>query len=169
MRREGQNQNEGLPPKEELKTLMFFDRPSDAVAPDLSERVMEKDDNKQITYSDGKAKIIRIKTQEGEKRFKVKLVEPYLEVEAMQVWKSKRLERIRSLQPGEIVCFNFRGAVLSFIKTRGGDNILLRVLEDLDTGDVISTPTAVSALLGLTHDAEAKLTYVDEESFVFGR
>ena len=97
------------------------------------------------------------------------LAEAYGEEDATRVWQRGRLERLRSLPPGGVVAFAFRASTLSFIKTKGGENILIREVEDVETGGRLKTPSEVSKLLGLSHGDEGRLVNVGRGVFKFQR
>lgn len=146
----------------EARTQAFFSRPSDEVAKELAEKVRETDGDN-VTYLEGTPKFLQI----GTKKYKIKEAEAYLEKEAGRVWQNKRIEAIKALAYGEIIAFQYRSSILSFIKAQGGDNILVRTLEDSATGEIIGSPIAVSKILGLTHNGEGRLTFIDESTIKF--
>lgn len=112
-------------------------------------------------------KIIGMIIQVGDQKFRILSVKVFLEKEAHSVWKGKRAEKIRNLAAGEIIAFNSRGSVLTFIKTQSADNLLLQSLENVEIGERILTPKAVSALLGMSHEQEARLTLMQDNTFRF--
>lgn len=145
----------------EMRTHVFFDRPADLVVGDFTEGVYEKHDGK-VTVTKGQAKILEAGGPEGDRAYRITLAEAYQETEAIRVWKGRRAEQIRALAPGETVTYRSRAGELTFVKTRGADNILIRGLEDVGTGKKIQTPTEVSRTLGLSHGDEGRFTFTAE-------
>lgn len=156
------------PKSPEERTTAFFDRPSIDVAQELSERVYLFGLRKG-QFPKGDAKTILISTPEGEKRYKITVTEPYAEEGVNRVWKGTRLQKIRSLQPGEVIAFQYRAAILSFIKTVGGGNILIREIEDEESQEKTKSPTQVSQKLGLAHGQEGRLVYQENDVLEFRR
>lgn len=150
----------------EMRTQIFFDRPAGLVVGELAEHVYEKDEGK-VMVSDGQAKTLQIATPEGDRSYKITLAQDYPETEAIRVWKGKRAEQIRSLAPGETITYRSRAGELTFVKTRGADNILLRGLEDLTSGKKIQSPTEVTRTLGLSHGDGGRLTVAGEDQLRF--
>lgn len=146
----------------EARTQAFFNKPADEVVKELAEKVRETDEDN-INYSVGTPKFLQV----GTKKYKIKEAEAYLEKEAGKIWQNKRIEAIKALASGEMIAFQYRTSVLPFIKARSGDNILIRSLEDTDTGEIIGNPTEVSKILKLTHNDEGRLTFVDPDTLRF--
>lgn len=145
------------PSPEWKRTNSFFKRPADAVARDIAKRVYDPE-KKKSEFVEGNPKVVIVDTPLGETRYRITLAEPYLEQEAGKVWQTARLEKIKALASGEVIAFTFRSSSLSFIKTVGGDNVLLRELENMETGEKTKSPTEVTKILGLSHDQEGRLT-----------
>src|SRR3990167_6822874 len=138
------------------KTDRFFSRQAEIVVREFADMVYEPD-KPRGQYERGKSKVLIIGSQRKEKSYRVVLAEAYGEEDATRVWQRGRLERLRSLPPGGVVAFAFRASTLSFIKTKGGENILIRELEDVETGEKLKSPTEVTRILGLTHGEEGRL------------
>lgn len=153
---------------QELETRRFFERPADIVVSELSARVYEKDGD-QVQISDGQAKIIQVDTPEGAKNYRITSAEAYFAREATRIWKGRRSAEINALAPGEAITYRSRSGELTFIKTVGADNILLRGLEDTESGQRLNNPTEVSQALGLTHRQEGRLSLVEQDRFRFVR
>ena len=140
----------------EAQTHALFSGPSTEVVNRIAAHVYELTEHG-VVYSEGSPKVMIVPTPEGDKRLQIEVAEAYLEIEASKLWRGRRRSIIRGLEPGEMVSFNSRSGVLSFVKTQDGDNIMLRSLVDIDSGDRYVTPTAVSELLGMEHDHQARL------------
>ena len=150
------------------KTDRFFSRQAEIVVREFADMVYEPD-KPRGQYERGKSKVLIIGSQRKEKSYRVVLAEAYGEEDATRVWQRGRLERLRSLPPGGVVAFAFRASTLSFIKTKGGENILIREVEDVETGGRLKTPSEVSKLLGLSHGDEGRLVNVGRGVFKFQR
>lgn len=149
-------------------TMIFFDRSVDKVVSEFADEVYRKIEGK-VVISEGKGKKLSVFTESGERNYKIVQAEPYSEQEPTLVWKGKRSHQIRSLGAGETITYASRSGKLTFVKTRGADNILIRKLKDLETGQVIENPTQVTNVLGLSHGDEGRLEFVGQDSFVFKR
>jgi hypothetical protein len=143
--------------KKESPTHAFFNRSAEEVIVDLTERIYEPD-TRSHDFARGNSKTIVVKNPQGETSFRITLAQKYSENDPNKTWKGSRLEKIRSLAPGEVIAFNFRASSLSFIKTAGGDNILIIELQDVDSGERTTSPTHVTKILGLHHIQEGRLT-----------
>lgn len=160
--------------KEQLKTpeertRVFFDRSSDAVVDELSSRIYSarEGERPEIVKGKGKGKELTVFTSEGEKIYKITLAQAYLETDAIRVWKGKRMQQIKLLAPGEVVGYNSRAGKLTFIKTRGAENIQIRELTEIGTDKKTKNSTEVTEMLGLSHGEEGRLTFVDENRLRF--
>lgn len=150
----------------EDQTSAFFDRPASEVVRELSETVYIYGKNKR-DFPTGQAKTILLETPTGEKSFKITLAELYTEEDLEALLLMERLQKLRSMQRGGIIAFPYRVGTLSFIKTRGGENILIRELEDIQTGKKTKNPTEVTRILGLASRQEGKLTYLGGDKLKF--
>ncbi len=155
-----------MPKELDEKTLIFFDRPSNNVALELAQKTYSSA-QKPGEAEDGTPKEIQITVGEEEAVFKVVLAQSYLESDANRIWKTRRLQQLKELLPGDIQTFRSRAGLLSFIKTTGGDNILLRRLEDVLTGEQINSATEISKLLGLSHNERGRLRFIDDNRLRF--
>ncbi len=152
----------------EAKTLAFFNRPAQEVALELAQRAYTAD-QKEKQAKNGQPKEVQIPTEEGDRSYKVLLAQAYAENDAMQTWKGKRLQQIRTLTPGQIITFRSRVGILSFIKTTAGENILIRAVENTETGEKFETATKVSNLLGLSHGEIGRLRFTNGSKLRFER
>lgn len=152
-RRESTNQAE-------LETTAFFDRPSDEVVIDFSESVYDVVHGVVETRpGTNSPKTIVVPTSEGDQEYKVVLAQAYSEDDPGRIWKGIRLAQIRAMVPGEVVVYRARSGTLPFVKTRGGDNILIRELKNVGTGERLTNPTAVASVFGLSHREEGRLSF----------
>lgn len=142
-------------------TRKFFSKPASEVVAKIAERYYLADQKIKDAVP-GKAKDLIIPTDEGERTFRILLAQAYAENDANQTWKGTRIQEIRSLTPGEIIAYGTRAGVLPFIKTIDGDNILLRVLEDIATKEKVETATAIAKILGLKHKNVGRLKLIDD-------
>ncbi|OGE64621.1 hypothetical protein A3I48_00250 [Candidatus Daviesbacteria bacterium RIFCSPLOWO2_02_FULL_36_7] len=152
----------------EIKTRTFFSRPADIVVSELAANIYGKDEGK-VTFVSGQAKIIKVETPEGVKNYRIAVAESYLEQEASPIWKGKRAEQIRGLAAGETITYRSRSGELTFIKTTGADNILIRGLKEVETGQDIINASEVTRTLGLNPGATGRLTLVDNDHLRFVR
>ncbi|QQG44655.1 MAG: hypothetical protein HYW86_01955 [Candidatus Roizmanbacteria bacterium] len=152
----------------EARTHAFFDRSAADVAEDMAERVYERIEDK-VTYREGRAKILQVSTTEGQKQYVIAVAEPYSAANPNRVWKGKRLDEIKASKPGDIEVYGYRAGILPFGTAKGGDNVLIRELRDLETNEQIKSPTAVARVLGLVHGDRGKLTFSGENQLRFER
>lgn len=152
----------------EIKTRTFFGRPADIVVPELAANVYGKDGGK-VTLTPGQAKIIEVETPEGARNYRVEVAEAYFEQEATPIWKGKRAEQIRGLAGGETITYRSRSGELTFVKTRGADNILIRELVEVETNERVPNASKVTKTLGLNPGATGRLTLVDSNHLRFTR
>lgn len=154
----------------ELEVEAFFNRPSEEVVGNLSEKAYD------VVYGvveirDGtnSPKTIVVSTPEGDKEYKVALAQAYSEDDPGRIWKGIRLAQIRAMPPGGVVVYRARSGTLPFVKTRGGDNILIRELENVGTGEKLTNPTAVASVFGLSHREEGRLSFSGPNTLRFER
>jgi hypothetical protein len=151
----------------ELKTKVFFDRPAGTVAGELADRVFQKDVPETVT---GNGKIIEIETNDGVQKWRVTVAESYSGDTPGKVWSGKRSNQIGNMESGGIITYSYRGrATLSFIKTKGIDNILIRGMINTKTEQVAATPTQVSQVLGLSVQQEGRVTFSPNGNLRFTR
>lgn len=158
---------ETLRTTEEERSAAFFDRIALAVAVEISERVFILG-LAEGRFPKGAPKVIRIPGAGGDKSFKVTLVEAYTEEDMEALGLYSRLEKIRSMRSGEVVAFAYRAGLLSFIKTRGGENILIRELEDFESGERTRSLSQVTKTLGLEKGEMGKFIF-DGENLTFSK
>lgn len=151
----------------EFKNDKFFRRSVEVVAQELSERIYDRSIHLAVK-TNNPGKIIRISTPEGDRDFKIAVAEPFLELDATPIWKGKRAEKLRQLNPGETITFRSRSGVLTFIKTEGADNIFLHTLENLATKQKIGA-SRISGLLGLSSGDTGRLSFIENDQFEFIR
>lgn len=144
----------------------FFSRPVGTVATEFATGIYDRK-NKSVTATGNPGKILQVSTPEGDKQFRVTVVEPYLENDATLIWKGKRAEEIRDLASGETITYRSRSGELTFIKTTEADNILIRRLEEVGTGLKIATASEVTKILGLTQREIGRLTLIEGDQFRF--
>lgn len=150
----------------ETETQLFFDRRSKLVVPELAAEIYQPG-VKRSEFEKGTPKTLLVPTLQGEKEFLITLAQAYSEEEATKLWGGERLNQLRALNPADVIAYYYRAATLPFVKTKDGDNILLRELLNLETRGTIPNPTAITRLLGLSHGMVGRLTLVDEDSFRF--
>lgn len=146
----------------------FFNRPVGTVATEFAAGIYDRK-TKSVTATGNPGKIMQVATAEGDKQFKVTSVEPYLEADASPIWQGKRADEIRALTGGETITYNSRSGKLTFIKTMGADNILIRGLEEVGTGLKINTASEVTKALDLSQREVGRLTLVEDDQFRFAR
>lgn len=144
----------------------FFSRSVGTVATEFAAGIYDRK-NKSVTATGNPGKIMQVSTPEGDKQFRVTVVEPYLENDATLIWKGKRAEEIRDLASGETITYRSRSGELTFIKTTEADNILIRRLEEVGTGLKIATASEVTKILGLTQREIGRLTLIEGDQFRF--
>ncbi len=152
----------------EYATRAFFDRPANVVVGQLAERVFV-DGRPAGSLPYGDPLIIQVGDGETNREYRITEAEAYTPNEASHQWKGKRLAKLERMQPGEVVAFNHRGQFLSFIKTTGGENVFIRGLEDVETGQRFDSAHHVTTILGLQPWEDGRLVLVDEERARFER
>lgn len=151
-----------------IEQVNFFNRPVETVADEFSVGIYNHK-TKKVVATGNPGRIVVVTTPEGDKQYRVTVVEPYLEQEASPIWKGKRADEIRNLADGELISYNSRSGELTFIKTTGADNILIRGLEEIGTGLKITTASEVTRKLGLSQREIGRLTLVEGNQFRFAK
>ena len=146
----------------------FFDRPGIEVAADLAAHwythIPTKEKIKPEIH-DGQAKILAIETSTGVQGFSIAEVVLYTQEETVARWKDSRATEIDHLDPGEIICYGFRGIVNTFIKSRGAENLMISSLRQVDhmgdpllENDAEFSSSKVAPMAGLKHKSQGLLT-----------
>lgn len=149
-----------------VEQVNFFNRPVETVASKFSVGIYDHE-TKKVVATRNPGKIVVVTTPEGDKQYRVTVVEPYLEQEASPIWKGKRADEIRNLADGESITYNSRSGKLTFIKTTGADNILIRGLEEIGTGFKMTTASEVTKTLGLGPREIGRFTLIEGDKFRF--
>lgn len=143
--------------------LRFFDRPGREVAPDMAAHWMSDENRKEIFP--GNAAIIGLETPTGMQYFNIEEVILYGHESTMKRWGNTRGPEIAALEPGQWICYNFRGRILTFAKTQGAENLMLSTLREVDRlgdplpgSDKILTSSKIATLAGLYHRAQGLVT-----------
>ncbi len=163
----------GFNGQELLRT--FFDRPATEVAPEISDSWIEHD--RRPIVSEGKGKILALVTQGGTARFfRIKEVYTYTNEYTYDRWPNSRGPEIDSMQPGDLITYVSRASTLTFIKTRGAENIQFSHLEEVNRfGDPVRNDNSelnasgVAKVTGLTHKDRSHLEYLNfrgEDAFI---
>ena len=142
----------------ELFTEFFFNRPAEIVVADLAAQVYGIE-NDHTVIQEGNPKLLQLALDVGIKTYRIMTAQAYQQVNTAKIWKGKRAEQINKLPSGGVVTYKSRASELTFIKTSGADNILLRQLEDIETGEVIPNATGVSQALHVTHGDTGRLLF----------
>lgn len=145
----------------EERTQAFFRRPTQTVVADLAERVYERN-VKEEYWQEGSAKLIQINTPDGLRTFRITAAEACPEASATAIWRGKRANEIRELPTAATVTYQSRAGEMTFIKTQGADNIALRALEDMQTGERFKNAKQVTRALGLNVGGINHLMLVSE-------
>lgn len=155
---------------EQRETEAFFGRPVQIVAREFAVGLYDHK-TKLVTPTGNPGKTVVVSTPEGDKEYRVTIVEPYLEVNATLIWQGKRAQEIRDLSAGETITYNSRSGKLTFIKTTGADNIWICGLEEVGTGEAKAktTPSEVTKTLGLVSRDIGRLTLIEGDRFRFVR
>lgn len=149
-------------------TRSFFDRQVDEVAVNLGDRVYRKV-NGVVVLSEGRGKILVVPTPEGDQEYQITCVEAYDFENAAPIWKGKRAAEIRDLFGGDTITYRTRSGTLTFAKVQEANNILIRGMENLSTGEKLQNATQVSNALGVTPGDIGRLAVVDQDRFRFVR
>lgn len=149
-----------------VEQVDFFNRSVGTVATEFAAGIYDHK-TKSVTTTGNPGKIMQISTPEGNKQFRVTVVEPYLEDDATPIWKGKRANEIRALAAGETITYRSRSGELTFIKTIEADNILIRGLKEIETGREIATASEVTRALGLIQREIGRFTLVEDNKFRF--
>lgn len=140
----------------------FFTRRVDLTATRLSEKVLLSKDSTPATV-EGQAKMLVV----NNKVYKITLVEPYFTENANPAWE-KKIETIAAMDPGTVFCYHHRVGVLTFIKAgTQADNILIRALQELETGKKTKNSTEVTRILGLKSGETGKLSFTEQKTLKF--
>lgn len=104
----------------------------------------------------------------GSKRFLLAQARSYNIDSPGRNWKGARTEELKSMNPGEVIAYDFRGSLLSYLIVAGGDNIMLRSFENVQSGEILSRCREVTEALGFTeHGQKGRLTLMDPEGEEF--
>ena len=159
----------------EEATRAFFDRPAEEVAAEISTFWMNHENRSEVHQ--GQGKILAIVTPFGTRRlFRISQVYVYSNEYTFNRWPSSRAPEIDSMQPGELISYVSRSATLTFIKTRGAENIQLDHLWEEDKyGDPLRNPdselgsSGVAKVAGLGHKDRSHLELLnlrEEQGFL---
>lgn len=143
-----------------------FNHPSIEVAPKIGERWYLAGEDPREARS-GQVAFILIPSKAETLEYKILLVEAHSAMAPGKPWQGKRLEELRALPPSAIKAYGSRAGVIPFIVASGGDNIAIRSIENIATGEIAKNATAVAAILNLKHSEEGKLVKIDETHFAY--
>ncbi len=148
--------------------IRFFDRPGQLVAPDLAAHWYTHIPTKEKvkpTLHDGQAKILGLETTVGMQAFDIQEAVIFTADETMSRFGGSRGREIGALEAGEIICYNSRGIILTFVKTQGPENIMISSLRRVDHqgnplyGDEAEVSASkVAVLAQLHHKATGQLS-----------
>lgn len=148
------NPERSCSPENQNPEEAFFGRAVNIVAAQLSKQIMINQGG-EINYVSGEAKTLLV----GGKTYKISLVEPCYTEKANRAWKNK-IPAITAMEPGTVFCYKHRLGILTYIKAGGrADNILIRELEDVQTGKKTKNPSEATRIFGLEHEKQGQLRY----------
>ena len=102
------------------------------------------------------------------RRFRIEEVILYSDEYTLKRWPNSRGPEISLMKPGGVIGYKFHRTVLTFIKTRGAENIMLSSLTPVNSfgeasldkvGSVL--PGAIAQTIGLQHGMHARFEALD--------
>lgn len=164
----GHMERVGDPKTVEELTREFFNRPARVVAADIAEKWYSDGEEPRLAIP-GRPTILTVANQGNTREFRIKLAQAFSAEKPGKIWKGKVLEELRGLDLGTIVVYRRRIGLIPFLVAQDGDNIALRGIEDIETGEQFTSGIQVATALGLEANQKGKLIYGGFDRFNFSR